>query len=231
MIHSYSELPSTNDEALQLAAAGAVHGTAVHALRQGAGRGRLGRPWSSPPGNLYVSVVLRPPPPMARQAELGFVAALAVLDCADATLPASVRPSVKWPNDVLLHGAKLAGILLEGDGNGAIIAGFGVNVASAPAGLRYPSTALALYGPATVDGTLAALLTALDRWWEIWLQQGFPPIRTAWLARAPRLGHAIDVQQGDTRLHGRFAGLGEDGALLLDTTHGPRRIVAGEVVR
>ena len=200
MIHHYTELPSTNDEALRLAAAGAAHGTVVHALRQGAGRGRLGRPWSSPPGNLYVSVVLRPPPPSSRHAELGFVAALAVLDAVDAIVPTGVQASVKWPNDLLLEGAKLAGILLEGGGDGAIVAGFGVNIASAPTDLRYPATALALHGPATVDGTLAALLAALERWWAIWLRQGFPPIRTAWLARAPRPGHPIDVQQGDMRV-------------------------------
>ena len=228
-IHRFAELTSTNDEARRLAEAGAAHGTAVHALRQTSGRGRLGRSWSSPPGNLYVSVVLRPPGLAPRRAELGFVAALAVADAVDAALPAPMRAAVKWPNDILLDGAKLAGILLESDAD-TVIAGFGVNIASAPTNARYPTTALALHAPATVEQTLTALLTALDRWWQVWLQQGFAPVRNAWLTRGPRLGQPVTVQQGGARRRGRFAGLGEDGALLLETPDGPCRIIAGEVV-
>ncbi len=228
-IHRFAELTSTNDEARRLAEAGAGHGTAVHALRQTSGRGRLGRSWSSPPGNLYVSVVLRPPGQSSRHAELGFIAALATADAVDAALASPVRVSVKWPNDILLNGAKLAGILLEGDAS-TVIAGFGVNIASAPTNARYPTTALALHAPATIEQTLAALLMALDHWWQVWLQQGFAPVRNAWLARGPRPSQLVTVQQGGAQHRGRFAGLGEDGALLLQTPDGPRRIIAGDVV-
>ena len=226
--HRHPILGSTNDEAKSLAALGAAHGTAVQADQQTGGRGRLGRRWISPPGNAYVSVVLRPPGPAARWAELGFVTALAAADAVDAAAP--LQASLKWPNDVLLDGAKVAGILMEGDGSDAMIAGIGINVAHAPPDLPYPATALAWHARATVDGTVAALLTALDQWWAVWLHKGFTAIRQAWLSRGPQHGQSLMVIEGARRLYGGFGGLDEDGALLLETAEGIRRVVAGDVV-
>src|ERR1700709_2730143 len=109
----HEKIGSTNDEARRLANEGAPHGTVVHADEQITGRGRLSHTWFSPPGNLYVSIVLRTGQPAARAAELSFLAALAVADTVEALLPRGIRTMLKWPNDVLVNGAKIAGILLE----------------------------------------------------------------------------------------------------------------------
>ncbi|HEY0521750.1 MAG TPA: biotin--[acetyl-CoA-carboxylase] ligase, partial [Stellaceae bacterium] len=114
---SYDRLGSTNDEAKRLARDdGAAHGTVVWALEQTQGHGRTGRVWASPPGNLYCSTVLRPDCPAARAAEIGFVAALAVGDALTPLLPGSARLGYKWPNDVLVGGRKVSGILAEAQG-------------------------------------------------------------------------------------------------------------------
>src|SRR5471030_691785 len=122
---------STNDEARRMANEGAPHGTVVHADEQTAGRGRLAHTWFSPPGNLYLSIVLRTNQPAARTAELSFLASLAVADTVEAMLPRQTRTLLKWPNDVLVNGAKIAGILLE-QIDDATIMGIGVNVLQAP---------------------------------------------------------------------------------------------------
>lgn len=228
-VRHYESLGSTNDEARRLAAAGAAHGTVVHADEQTAGRGRLARRWFSPPGNLYVSIILRPETPAARFLELGFVAALAVADAVDALLPSHTRASLKWPNDVLVRDGKIAGILPEQDGD-AIILGIGVNVLHAPEGPSYKvSTIVGSGGLATVDGTRERLLKALGGWLEIWQQEGFAPVRAAWLARAHPIGTTLGVALADRFVTGRFAGIDIDGALLLDTPQGRARIVAGDV--
>lgn len=228
-VRHYERLGSTNDEARRLAALGAAHGTVVHADEQTAGRGRLARRWFSPPGNLYVSIVLRPQLPAARSAELGFVAALAVADAVDALLPSHTRASLKWPNDVLVRDGKIAGILPEQDGD-AIILGIGVNVLHAPEGVSYKvSTIVGSGGLATVDGTRERLLKALGVWLEVWEQEGFAPVRAAWLARAHPRGTMLGVALADRFITGGFAGIDTDGALLLDTPQGRGRIVGGDV--
>ena len=118
-VRHYDSIGSTNDEAMRLAREGAAHGTVVHADEQTAGRGRLSRRWLSPPGNLYLSIVLRPDVPAARTVEIGLVAALAVADAVEALLPQQVRATLKWPNDVLVRDGKIAGILLEQAGDDA----------------------------------------------------------------------------------------------------------------
>jgi BirA family biotin operon repressor/biotin-[acetyl-CoA-carboxylase] ligase len=228
-VHHYYQLGSTNDEARRLADAGAPHGTTVHADQQTAGRGRLSRRWFSPPGNLYLSIVLRLDLPPRRQVELGFIAALAVADAVDALLPRHVRAALKWPNDVLVRDGKIAGILVEQAGE-ALILGIGLNVLYAPSGVSYQvSTIVGCGGLATVDGTREKLLQALASWLAVWQQHGFAPIRTAWLARAHPPGSALSVRLADSFVTGRFAGIDSDGALLLDTQQGRGRIVAGDV--
>ena len=228
-VRHYERLESTSDEARRLAADGAPHGTVVHADEQTAGRGRLARRWFSPPGNLYISVVLYFDVPAARAAELGFVTALAVADAVDALLPPHTRATLKWPNDVLVRGGKIAGILLE-QSDGAIIAGIGLNVLNAPRGVSYPvATIVGSGGLATVDGARERLLAALASWIAVWQQDGFAPIRTNWLARAHPPGAALGVRRSDRFINGRFAGIDLDGALLLDTEDGRQRIVTGDV--
>lgn len=220
---------STNDEAARLADSGAPEGTVVWAREQHGGRGRRGRSWASPPGNLYCSTILRPECPAARAAELGFVAALAVGDL----VPASRAIRLKWPNDVLVDGGKIAGILLESaiaqDGRVEhVVAGIGINVAFAPqlAEMRYPGASLGGTVEAALEGLTRALATRLAQW----RRDGFGVVREAWLAQAGPLGAEVDVRLGEGLVRGRFAGLDHEGALLLDTAEGPRKIVSGELL-
>jgi BirA family biotin operon repressor/biotin-[acetyl-CoA-carboxylase] ligase len=228
-VRHHPSIASTNDEAARLALEGAAHGTVVHADAQTAGRGRFSRRWSSPPGNLYVSIVLRLDVTPTRRTEIGFVAALAVADAVEALLPRRTRATLKWPNDVLVRGGKIAGILLE-DANDALVLGIGLNVLQAPTGVSYNvSTIVGCGGLATVDGTRSKLLAALSDWLMVWQQDGFAAIRGAWLARAHPQGAPLSVHIADRYIAGKFAGLDVDGALLLDTPEGRARIVAGDV--
>ncbi len=220
---------STNDEAARLADGGAPEGTVVWARQQEGGRGRRGRSWASPPGNLYSSTILRPDCPAARAAELGFVAALAVGDL----VPTARSTRLKWPNDVLVDGGKIAGILLESaiaqDGRVEhVVAGIGVNVAFAPqlAEMRYPGASLG----GTVEAALEGLTRALAARLVQWRRDGFGVVREAWLAQAGPLGAEVDVRLGEGLVRGRFAGLDHEGALLLDTADGRRKIVSGELL-
>lgn len=220
---------STNDEAARLAEGGAAEGTIVWAREQTGGRGRRGRHWASPAGNLYSSTVLRPDCLAPRATELGFVASLAVSDI----VPPGREVRVKWPNDVMVDGGKIAGILLESSiGQGGlvehVIAGIGVNVALAPQlpEMRYPGAALG----GSVEAALEGLAQALARRLADWRHHGFEGVRAAWLAKAGPLGADVDVRLGEELVRGRFAGLDREGALLLDTTAGPRKIVSGELL-
>jgi BirA family biotin operon repressor/biotin-[acetyl-CoA-carboxylase] ligase len=220
---------STNDEAAQRADAGAPEGTVVWSREQTGGRGRRGRHWASPVGNLYTSTILRPDRPAQRAAELGFAAALAVADI----VPAGREVRVKWPNDVLVDGGKIAGILLESAIGQTgqvqhVVAGIGVNVGFAPQlpEMRYPGSALG----GSVEAALEKLAAALAARLAEWRREGFETVRAAWLAKAGPLGAEVDVKLGEGLVRGRFAGLDREGALLLDTATGPRKIVSGELL-
>jgi BirA family biotin operon repressor/biotin-[acetyl-CoA-carboxylase] ligase len=232
----YETIGSTNDEAKCLAQAGAPEGTLVWALAQSAGRGRRGRPWQSPPGNLYLSLLLRPSGSVAQSAQLGFVAALALGDALEPLLHGVRALRFKWPNDVLLDGRKLAGILLEsetaaGEGVAFVVIGVGANLAAAPADAEFPATSLAAAGiPDVAPGVLLeGFAHHFELWHRHWLAEGFAPVRRAWLARASGLGEAVRVRLERATLLGRFLDLDEEGALLLEAEEGRRRIAAGEV--
>lgn len=230
------EAGSTNDEAKERATAGAPEGTVVWARQQRAGRGRRGRSWVSPPGNLYLSAILRPTCEARSVAQLSFVAALAVLDLVDGLLPG--RACCKWPNDVLVDGGKVAGVLLEsalGPGGRVdwVVLGIGVNLASHP-GLEgpIPSASLADAGGSTLapENALPSLLAGLTRRRQEWETQGFAAVRRDWLARAHGLGGPVTVANGDRKLVGTFEGLDEEGALMLAREGGaPLSISAGDV--
>jgi len=220
---------STNDEAAQLADAGSPEGTVVWSREQTGGRGRRGRHWASPVGNLYTSTILRPDCAAGRAAELGFVAALAVADI----VPTGRPLRVKWPNDVLVDGGKIAGILLESAIGQTgqvqhVVAGIGVNVSFAPQlpEMRYAGSALG----GSVEAALEQLAAALAARLVEWRREGFETVRAAWLAKAGPLGAEVDVRLGEELVRGRFAGLDREGALLLDTAAGPRKIVSGELL-
>jgi BirA family biotin operon repressor/biotin-[acetyl-CoA-carboxylase] ligase len=157
----YDRIGSTNDEARRMAIEGAPHGTLIQADEQTAGRGRLSHTWFSPSGNLYMSVLLRTGQPASRAAELSFVAALAVADTVETLLPSEIRAIPKWPNDVMVCGAKISGILLEQFEDATII-GMGLNVLEAPSNTAYGATTIVANGGiASVDGARDVLLDRL----------------------------------------------------------------------
>jgi BirA family transcriptional regulator, biotin operon repressor / biotin---[acetyl-CoA-carboxylase] ligase len=234
---SFDSIGSTNDEANRLARGGAPEGTLVWALEQTAGRGRRGRVWVSPRGNLYASVILRPDSPPGRAAQLGFVTALALGDALRAKLPAIAGLSYKWPNDVLLRGQKLAGILLEsemGVGRDAafVIVGVGVNLVSFPREADFPATSLSDEGldPPPPSVLLEEFTRHFRSWLQRWRMSGFTPVRQAWRAQAISIGDLIRVRLEATTLHGRFLDIDDEGALLLETAEEHRRISSGEIV-
>jgi BirA family transcriptional regulator, biotin operon repressor / biotin---[acetyl-CoA-carboxylase] ligase len=228
-------IDSTNEEALRRARAGAPEGTLVWAREQTGGRGRRGRAWSSPPGNLYVSLLLRPGVPPAEAAQLGFVAAVAIAETLRAALPAERGLSCKWPNDLLVDGAKVAGILPEAEAAGrnveALVLGMGINLASHPADTPYPATSLQAAGAhITVEALLDSLAGRLLLWYRRWQEAGFLPIRLRWLDFAAGVGQPIEVRLEGATLHGRFAALDTTGALDLELADGNHRLVtAGDV--
>lgn len=229
---------STNAEAARLAADGAEDGTLVWARQQTAGRGRHGRDWDSPPGNLYLSLVLRPECPVNRAAQLGFAAALAVGDAVGSVGPALLEITYKWPNDVLLNDRKVAGILLESrtDSGGSLdwlVLGVGVNVASHPKEARTPATDLRFEGaPPAVDAVdvLESFARHFMAWTNRWLDDGFAPLRRAWLNHAHALGEEIEARLPRETLRGTFRDIDEHGALVLEHRDGTRRVVtAGDI--
>jgi BirA family biotin operon repressor/biotin-[acetyl-CoA-carboxylase] ligase len=232
----YDRLGSSNDEAKRLARGGAEHGTVVWARRQDAGHGRRGRAWVSPQGSLAVSFILRPDCRPSIAVQLGFVAALALGEALVPHLPAAAALRYKWPNDVLIEGRKLSGILLESETGSAgdlswIVIGIGVNVADHPRDTATPATSLRAIGCLGIDaGTLLGLLApSLLSWYAAWRRDGFAAVRAAWLRRAAALGEAITVRLPHETVAGRFAGLDEAGSLILEGAAGSRRIAAGEI--
>jgi len=234
---AYETIDSTNDEARRLAAAGAAEGTLIWAREQRLGRGRRGRTWVSPPGNLYVSLILRPSCAPAVAAQVSFVAAVALAEALADLLPPAATVALKWPNDVLVGGAKVAGILLETQAAAThvvewLIAGIGVNVAGSPADTAYPATCLLAEGaPDTgAEAVLAALASSFDVLYRTWRTAGFAPVRAAWMSRARGLGEPIEVRLERDTLHGRFVDLDDTGALVLEMPDGAcRQITAGEL--
>jgi BirA family biotin operon repressor/biotin-[acetyl-CoA-carboxylase] ligase len=232
-IEAFDTLGSTNTEALARARAGERGPLWIAAQQQTAGRGRRGRAWISPPGNLHGTLLLTDPAPAARAAELSFVAALALYDALLETIPdLTARVSLKWPNDVLCDGAKVAGILIEGEAIGsglAVAIGIGVNCLQHPADTPYPAADLA--GAVAAHHLLRILCrTMAARIGEWDAGRGFAAIRSDWLRHAAGFGEPIRVVVGEAELAGRFDGLDASGHLLLGLADGTtQRIPAGDV--
>lgn len=225
---AHGAVGSTNAEALALARSGERGPVWVTAETQTAGRGRRGKVWISEPGNLYATLLLTDPSPLERAPQLSFVAALAASD-AIAQITEGVV-ALKWPNDVLLDGAKVAGILLEGEG-AAVAIGIGVNCAHHPAGTAVPATHLAAKGKGCDPESMLMLLAdAMMARLAQWDRGGnFAAIRADWLQRAAGVGGDIHVRLPDRELIGRFDGLDEHGRLLLSRDGKRETITAGEV--
>lgn len=224
-----AETGSTNDW-LAERRSDLADGSWVRADVQTGGRGRRGRAWTSLPGNLFASVLVRSQPGEGPAQQLSFVAAVALHEALRGWVP-NQRLALKWPNDVLLDGVKVSGILLEGQGDATII-GFGVNLADHPVDSERPATSLAASGlafpSATVFcATLAASFAAVRAEWQA---SGFDTVRTAWLTRAGGLGQPLIARLGDVTVQGCFEGLADDGAVQLRLADGSVRLIhAGEV--
>lgn len=222
----FDTIDSTNAEAHRLARAGEGGPLWIIAGQQSGGRGRLGRTWISEPGNLYCTHLFTAHCDARTASQIGFVASLAVLDMAK-TLVHGADIGLKWPNDVLLDGAKFCGILPEvvaqpSSGDTVVALGIGVNLAHAPAGVPYPVTALG----ANVANAFSALRRALAHRLAAWNDGGgFALVRDEWQAHAVGLGGEVRAA-GET---GIFRGLAEDGAMLLETAHGRKAIHSGEM--
>ena len=220
MIRTVPETGSTNDDVAALAREGAPEGIWLRADRQTGGKGRQGRAWQSPPGNLYASTLVRLQPGDSPAPTLALVAAVVLHEAVRPHAPAT---RIKWPNDLLVGGAKLAGILLERQGD-AVIVGFGVNLAYHPEHLGRPATSLD--PPVAADAFLERLAAIFQAWLGRWRVEGFAPIRAAWLAAAHPIGTALTAS--DAR--GTFEGLDESGALRLRLENGALRILhAGDI--
>ncbi|MGJ3262386.1 MAG: biotin--[acetyl-CoA-carboxylase] ligase [Salinarimonas sp.] len=231
---------STNDDAAALLRAGAPVPTWIVAGRQETGRGRLGRDWASPEGNLYASLALLAPCPMREAPQLGYLAGLALLDAARAVSPeaAAGRFALKWPNDLLLDGAKAAGILLDGvalpQGRAGLVMGFGVNVVAAPEDAPYPVARLADAAPGIWRERLFLALTdalaerlaafaAMDPGGRL------ARLREEWLTQAAGREGGARVRVAEGFKRGRVAGLDGQGRLLLETEAGIETIEAGDM--
>ncbi len=229
----HEALPSTSDRIAAAAEAGEPAGLVVLAREQTAGRGRSGRAWSSPPGNLYCSMLLRPALPAREAAQWSLLAGVALAEAAAEIDPAPAALRLKWPNDLLRHGAKCAGILaetsLDPEGRLAWLSlGIGVNLTHAPALPDRPTSCLGAAEPP--EAFAARLIVRLDHWARRQATGGFAPVRAAWLALGPALGTSITLRDGPVE-GGAFAGLAEDGALLLERDDGLHVLRSGEIER
>lgn len=237
-LEQHDRVASTNDLARAAAERGEPEGLWILAREQTKGRGRQGRPWRSPPGNFHGSLLLRPDRPLAEVATLSLVAALAVAEAVEAVAEGRIRPRVKWPNDVLVGRAKLAGILPEAQGAtdgrcAALVLGIGVNLAAHPEDLGRPATSLgALGGPVpSPEAFLATLEEPLEARLALWREGGFAALRGPWLARAAGLGEPVELESGGLVHRGRLADLGVDGSILLESPAGClERFTAGELL-
>lgn len=222
---------STNDDMRAAAAAGAEEGSWLRAGRQTGGRGRQGREWSSPPGNLHASTLIRPRPGDPPAPTLALVAAVALHEALK-LFAGGAALAIKWPNDILSGPAKLAGILLERIDRG-VVAGFGANLAAFPEAVGRPATSLAALGSAAPDPAVVqeALAEIFAGWLTRWRGEGVAPVRAAWLAAAHPRGTALTAHGAPgERLEGLFDGLDEGGALRLRLADGSVHIVhAGDI--
>lgn len=230
-LHCFGRIESTNDTAKVLAEQGAPEGTVVIASEQSAGRGRLGRAWASPPGGLWLSVILRPRLPAAQWPRLAFAVSVAVARALERTL--NVPAQVKWPNDLVLDGRKLGGVLLEAAG-GYVVVGIGLNVnvciSTLPADLAPVATSLEehLGRPVDLVGVTQAILRDLEDAYHVALDDP-RALMEQWRVRSITLGQHVQVVGAGALFEGVAEGVDDDGALLVRTKEALRRVVASDV--
>jgi BirA family biotin operon repressor/biotin-[acetyl-CoA-carboxylase] ligase len=236
----HASIGSTMTAAMEAARGGEAGPLWIIADEQTSGRGRQGRGWMSPAGNLHATLLLVDPCEPARAAELGFVAGLALHDAASLVSGSGVtgvpapQLALKWPNDLLLDGAKCAGLLLEGStlpaagsfSRFAVAIGFGVNIIAAPTDTPYPATCM----PAgDRDALMQALVDSFTAREAQWRSSGLAPLLAAWRSRAAFLGQEISLRLPDGATSGRFEDIDAKGRLKLLTGQGLRVIDAGDL--
>jgi len=236
---SYDVLDSTSAEAKRLAGGGASHGAVIWAKRQTAGRGRMGREWVSAEGNLYTTILLSPNAPLAECAQLSFVAALAVAETLEGIVPDPSQIACKWPNDVLVGGKKISGILLESFSTKELVTarqwiavGVGINVDNFPEHVMFPATCLREAGVELISAkiVLSRFVHHFVACYDLWAAEGFAPIEKAWRKRAYQLGKPVEVLVGEDHIGGVFEGIDAQGNMLLRDKHKKTiRIAAGDV--
>ena len=217
-IEHVETIASTSDACTTRARHGEPDRLLIVAAEQTAGRGRAGRVWSSPPGNFYASALLRPNVPASQGSMFALLSGLAIIDALDPVLPAPSPLTLKWPNDVMAHNAKLAGILIDATIEHAILTtlviGIGINLAFAPdIPGRITTSLAALGGHITPAGLAPKLCARLDHWQCSLTADRGETLRAAWQTRAHPPGTALAVDAG--RIAGIFAGIDADGSLLL----------------
>jgi BirA family biotin operon repressor/biotin-[acetyl-CoA-carboxylase] ligase len=236
-LEEFEALGSTNDEASSRVMQGDPGRLWIVAQEQTKGRGRFGRQWLSPPGNLYASLLLIDPAPPPISAQLGFVAGVALIGALREVIGGDAPVKLKWPNDVLCGGAKLSGLLLEGaslpNGLFGCVIGFGVNCISSPTDTPYPTASLKSMGAESCDRTalFAALSNHVVDALDLWARgENFAAVRTAWLESAGGIDGPVRVVRGGGTLDGRFRGIDAQGRMLLERQDGATEIIeAGDV--
>jgi BirA family biotin operon repressor/biotin-[acetyl-CoA-carboxylase] ligase len=237
VVDALDEIDSTNLEAMRRAGAGERGPLWIAAGRQLSGRGRSGREWVSAPGNFAATLLVCPECPPAALHQLSIVAGVALHDALTALAPASHAAAIrlKWPNDVMVGLAKLAGILVETStlrGQTVAAIGIGINITYAPSISGRATTRLIDWAPhATSETLLDPIDRSLAAWFETWRGgEGFAAVRGAWLQRSVAIGTPIVVHASGDRVAGSFAGIDDDGALLLrDEEHRVHRYTAVDV--
>ncbi len=237
---SYDVLDSTNDEAKRLAGGGATHGAVIWARAQTNGKGRLGRHWESLDGNLFTSILLSPDCDMPSCAQLSFAAALAVADTLKPIVSDEYKIQCKWPNDVLLNGKKLCGVLLESfttleeDGSDRqwVVVGVGVNIDSYPEETLFPATCLKESGVEIISAkiVLSRFVYNFIHRYDAWIANGFEALKDDWTEAAYGINEPIEAHVGKDIIKGRFDSIDAFGRLLIEDSSGAMQSVsAGDV--
>jgi BirA family biotin operon repressor/biotin-[acetyl-CoA-carboxylase] ligase len=234
-LERYEELASTSDFCIERAKAGEPEGLAVFAARQSAGRGSRGRSWLSPPGNVALSVLLRPETSPAQSSMFPLLCGIATVDAITGALSSGPVPMLKWPNDVLLNGQKCAGLLIDATQAQArfdwLVIGIGINVAYAPELPGRATTCLAAEGAVTTAIAVAeAVLDQLSIWLAIFHAAGSTQIVPSWLSRAHPVGTHLEVKTPHQTAAGTFAGLTQAGELLLNVKNRIQTYRTGEIL-
>lgn len=225
-IKTFAQIDSTMDKAAQELDDTAVEGLVIHAMSQEQGRGRQGKHWHAPMGNLYLSIVLSPAIEKKDCGQLAFVCACALVEAVTSLCDKDIDIRVKWPNDVLVDGKKIAGILIESKGD-AYIAGIGLNILAPPEGAIGLKDITDKRVP--INPVRDFLLDVLDAYYTRWLKEGFEVIQKTWMEKAAFLDEEIAIKLSEKEETGIFKGIDKNGCLLLEQNGDIQTFYSGEI--